>query len=463
MLDSMVDEIGEENVVQVVTDNGSNYVAAGKLLMAKREHLYWTPCAAHCIDLMLEDIGKIVVIKNTIKRSISLVGYIYSHGFTLNLLRTTTNKKELVRPAITRFATSYLSLQRLQEERENLRKMFTCDEWMQNKLSKEAKGIEATKTVMKTSFWNNVVYILKIMGPLVRVLRMVDGEKKAAMGYIYEAIEKAKEEIKKELNFDSVVTKGLYACINRLATSKAEEDRVLQQLNVYTNAAGDFFATWWSMFGKDTRLLQKFAIKILTLTCSASGCERNWSVFGQIHTKKRNRLEHKRMQDLVYVKYNQKLHDRNKLSATDEFDHIILDDIDECNEWLVGELDDDDDDIDGGNHLVHDDDDTLDWNMVYKASGVGEPRTYTRSKKRKESSTFSSSCLRVSKKKEPIIPRKGKGKRKRLALVDEESEEEEFEDSVSGDQEDEAMEDEDEMDADDSDDDELEDYVELDD
>ncbi|KAG6399756.1 hypothetical protein SASPL_141240 [Salvia splendens] len=97
--------------------------------------------------------------------------------------------------------------------------------------------------------------------------------------------------------------------------------------------------------------------------------------------------------------------------------------------------------------------------MVYKASGVGEPRTYTRSKKRKESSTSSSSCLRVSKKKEPIIPRKGKGKRKRLALVDEESEEEEFEDSVSGDQEDEAMEDEDEMDADDSDDDELEDYV----
>ena len=47
MLDSVVDEIGEENIVQVVTDNGSNYVAAGKLLMAKRERLYWTLCAAH--------------------------------------------------------------------------------------------------------------------------------------------------------------------------------------------------------------------------------------------------------------------------------------------------------------------------------------------------------------------------------------------------------------------------------
>ena len=46
LLDSIVDEIGEELVVQVVTDNGSNYVAVGKMLMEKRKHLYWTPCAA---------------------------------------------------------------------------------------------------------------------------------------------------------------------------------------------------------------------------------------------------------------------------------------------------------------------------------------------------------------------------------------------------------------------------------
>jgi len=30
----------------------------GKLLMAKRPNLYWTSCAAHCLDLILEDIGK---------------------------------------------------------------------------------------------------------------------------------------------------------------------------------------------------------------------------------------------------------------------------------------------------------------------------------------------------------------------------------------------------------------------
>ncbi|XP_041995799.1 uncharacterized protein LOC121745919 [Salvia splendens] len=103
LLDSVMEEIGEENVVQVVTDNGSNYVAVGKM-MEKRKHLYWTSCTAHCIDLMLEDIDKIPVIQRTIKRAISLVSYIYSNGFTLHLLRSFTKKKDLVRPAITRFA-----------------------------------------------------------------------------------------------------------------------------------------------------------------------------------------------------------------------------------------------------------------------------------------------------------------------------------------------------------------------
>ncbi|XP_075500591.1 uncharacterized protein LOC142539197 [Primulina tabacum] len=76
LLDRFVECVGEKNVVQVITDNGSNYVLAGKLLQAKRSNLFWTPCAAHCIDLMLEDIGKIEVVRKTISRAIALVGYI---------------------------------------------------------------------------------------------------------------------------------------------------------------------------------------------------------------------------------------------------------------------------------------------------------------------------------------------------------------------------------------------------
>ena len=163
LLDAVVEEIREENIIQVVTDNGSNYVLAGKLLEEKRPKIYWTPCAAHCIDLMLEDIGKIPKIKKTIQRAISLVGFIYSHSSNLNLMRYFIGGRELVRHAITRFATSFLSLERVHQEKTNLRKMFVSDEWNENKLSKEAKGREATKTVLMPSFWRNVVYILKVM------------------------------------------------------------------------------------------------------------------------------------------------------------------------------------------------------------------------------------------------------------------------------------------------------------
>ncbi|KAL8462409.1 hypothetical protein ACS0TY_033437 [Phlomoides rotata] len=60
---------------------------------------------------------------------------------------------------------------------------------------------------------------------------------------------------------------------------------------------------WWRLFGVDAPHLQNLAIRILSQTSSSSGCERNWSVFERIHTKKRNRLEHERLSDLVFVHY----------------------------------------------------------------------------------------------------------------------------------------------------------------
>ena len=78
--------------------------------------------------------------------------------------------------------------------------MFTSEEWTTSKWAKEAAGKKATSTILMPSFWTNIVYMLKIFGPLVRVLRLVNGEKKPAMGYIYEAMDRAKEAIIKAFN-----------------------------------------------------------------------------------------------------------------------------------------------------------------------------------------------------------------------------------------------------------------------
>ena len=106
ILDDVVEEVGVENVVQVITDNASNYVAAGKLLEDKHPTIWWTPCAAHCLDLMLEDIGKIECVRKCVEQAKSITRYIYNHSWVLTLMRKCTSGKELASPAITRFAAN---------------------------------------------------------------------------------------------------------------------------------------------------------------------------------------------------------------------------------------------------------------------------------------------------------------------------------------------------------------------
>ncbi|RVW30873.1 hypothetical protein CK203_110515 [Vitis vinifera] len=92
--------------------------------------------------------------------------------------------------------------------------------------------------------------------------------------------------------------------------------------------------SWWMRFGGSTQELQKFVIRVLSLTCSASGCERNWSTFELIHTKKRNRLEHQRLNALVYVRYNTRLRERS-LQRKQNVDPILVEEIDSDDEWIA--------------------------------------------------------------------------------------------------------------------------------
>ncbi|KAI4353036.1 hypothetical protein L6164_002014 [Bauhinia variegata] len=55
----VVQWVGPQNVLHIVTDNAANYAAAGRRLEAEFPSLYWSHCAGHCINLMLQDFGKL--------------------------------------------------------------------------------------------------------------------------------------------------------------------------------------------------------------------------------------------------------------------------------------------------------------------------------------------------------------------------------------------------------------------
>ena len=89
----MVDEIGEENVVEVVSDSALAYMKAREKLTTKRKQLFWTPCAAHYLDLILIDIGDLPIHNDTMSKARKITVYIYKHSWVLNLMRKHTKKR----------------------------------------------------------------------------------------------------------------------------------------------------------------------------------------------------------------------------------------------------------------------------------------------------------------------------------------------------------------------------------
>ena len=200
LLDNIVEEVREENVVQVVMDGASNLVVAGRKLMEKRTKLFWSPCAAYCLDLVLEDIGELPVFYNTIVNAKKITTYIYRHTWVLNLYRKYSKGRELARPAVTRFATSYLTLNCIKQQKNALRAMFALEEWATSPHASKSEAKLVMNLVLGDNrFWKSITYCLKCVIPLVKVLRLVDGDSKPAAPYIYEAMDRAKEQIAEKL------------------------------------------------------------------------------------------------------------------------------------------------------------------------------------------------------------------------------------------------------------------------
>ncbi|XP_065859631.1 nucleosome assembly protein 1;2-like [Euphorbia lathyris] len=145
---------------------------------------------------------------------------------------------------------------------------------------------------------------------------------------------------------------------------------------------------WWKSFGGSLPQLQKFAIKVLSLTCSASGCERNWSFFEHVHSKKRNRLAQTCLNDLVYVKYNRSLKNRKGVKDT-----ISLKDIDDCNEWLTGRMEGENNN--DNDDRVFEDDDEFPWTMVSIVSGAEEDVYNTSAKGKSVTPTASANVTKT--------------------------------------------------------------------
>ncbi|KAL4365582.1 uncharacterized protein [Arachis hypogaea] len=303
-----------------------------------------------------------------------------------------TGGREILRPTPTWFAINFIALQSVLAQKDPLRSMVTSKEWTSSAYSKEAKAKRFVDQVLDSKFWSQCTDIIKLIEPLVRVLHIVDSEDRAAMDFLYQAIYKAKGKMVKRFQkrnkvvdpylkildtcWDAQLKKNLHAAgywLNpafRFNTEEFEKHRqttsrlldviekysygdsdlnskLTSEMRIFKNAEQDFESPsairecstimldqWWESYGCGAPNLQKLVIHILSQTCSSSGCERNWSIFEHIHSKKRNRLEHQKLNDLVYVHYNLMLQQRNE-TRKQVYDEICLDAFEDHSEWIL--------------------------------------------------------------------------------------------------------------------------------
>ncbi|XP_065637716.1 uncharacterized protein LOC136070957 [Quercus suber] len=178
LFDEVVTWVGPKNIVHMVTDNASNYVSAGKLLCEKYKTISWSPCAAHCLNLVLQDMGDMPHVERLKSRATKVTVFVYNHVALIAWLRKRPGWTDIVP----------------WEQQDLLLLSFHLEAFI---LARESKAKEVVSIILDNSFWDDINVLVKISSPLIRLLRIVDSDQRPAIGYVYEGMHRARLGIKK--------------------------------------------------------------------------------------------------------------------------------------------------------------------------------------------------------------------------------------------------------------------------
>ncbi|WVY89485.1 hypothetical protein V8G54_034999 [Vigna mungo] len=168
-----------------------------------------------------------------------------------------------------------------------------------------------------------------VMGilPLIKVLCVVDSNEKAAMGFIYEEMDIAKEKIQSyDLNpmlhyntkfkIDYEVRRGMHDCLDRLVGDIYEISKIDAQIESFKSKFG-FFGSSIAQHAFKPKSHHNGGNIFIQFEC-------NWSSVERVHTKKRNHLQKKTMNNVVFVMAYSRLKKHLKLEKMKMLVKLVL-------------------------------------------------------------------------------------------------------------------------------------------
>ncbi|XP_025607917.1 uncharacterized protein [Arachis hypogaea] len=231
MADEVIEWIGPDNVVHVVTDNAANYVAAGRLINKKFENIHWSPCAAHYLNIILKDISSMPHISSLATRASKITVFVYNHTVFLSWLRQKNDWREIVRPGATRFATVFLTLMSIFEHKLKLQQLVVDTHFTGHKLGRSANGRAVSAIILDNKFWDDCFTVCQIVSLLIKLLRLVDADDKPSLGIVYEGMLRESPDVMRAL-LDLVT---LHCKINNLDSVEA-----MKEIHLYRDRKESF-------------------------------------------------------------------------------------------------------------------------------------------------------------------------------------------------------------------------------
>jgi hypothetical protein len=111
----VIEDVGVDSCVQIITDNAHVCKAAGMFVEAKYPQIFWTPCIVHSLNLALNSIASDVTwIGSLIEDARHIHNFVQNHTNALTIYKKYT-QLSLLKVADTRFASSFIMLKRLRE------------------------------------------------------------------------------------------------------------------------------------------------------------------------------------------------------------------------------------------------------------------------------------------------------------------------------------------------------------
>ncbi|CAA0840437.1 Unknown protein [Striga hermonthica] len=203
-----IEDVGPNNVVQVITDNASNYKAAGGIIELKYPHIFWTPCVVHSLNLALkrmcdppENIGAYVHcawISKLIADCQSIRNFIMNHDLAHAIFNNYSSLK-LLKIAETRFASGIIMADRLSKVRKALESMIMDERWKtykgDGKSVVDSKAREVKQCIVDDQWWDTLDYLLNLTRPIIDFIRVADTDS-PILHLVYDMWDSMIEEIK---------------------------------------------------------------------------------------------------------------------------------------------------------------------------------------------------------------------------------------------------------------------------